>query len=50
MNASDIVHINIPVKRSERETIARRAKAADLPMYRYILELATTGKLNKKRK
>lgn len=32
----------------QHAAINRRAKAAGLPMYKYIIELCTTGKINTK--
>lgn len=34
----------------QHAAIKRRAEAAKLPMYKYIIELCTTGKINTKKK
>lgn len=45
-----LIHINIPLSDDDHATIKRRAKAAGVPMYRYVIAMARDGKVNKKPK
>lgn len=45
----DIVSMNFSLKRHEREAITRKAKAVGMPAYRYMIDLAVSGRLPKRK-
>jgi len=48
-NPEDIVYMNVPMYRHERDAINRKAKAVGITAKRYLIELGVSGKIPKRK-